>query len=571
MKIWKSVVGKIWLTTLLLVCFILIFLMIFLSGYFETLYMKNAEIDARQQATKIVKVLEDSQDDSIALFLDDILPENMSMMVLSNGDLQYSTVNQQDYELLKATVSEEVMNNEGVITKEIPKGVLESGKHSILISQDFGSEHSIVIVNSLERADETIMKITNFIYIAGSFAFLLTTIFAFFLSTKISKPLKEMMEMAKRFTNGEFEQTVTFNSDDEVGELAVTLNQMGSQLQYHIGALSEEKEKLYRILSNMADGVIMFDQLGQIVVTNPPAKKLLTNLHIEDPFETPSEFVGLFKNVIEREVQQIIEIDVKDETWVIIMTPMYNNQAIGAVAVLRDMTEERKLDNMKKDFIANVSHELRTPMVMLQGYTEAMLDDIVSTEEERTELVQIVHDETLRMGRLVNELLDVARMESGKQTLKLSNVQIQDFLQRISRKFQGVVREENISLIVECEQDDLMFIFDEDSMEQVLTNLIDNGIRHTMAEGRIRVHVSHVLEGLEIVISDTGSGIEEADLPYIFDRFYKADKARTRGKAGTGLGLAIVKKIIDMHKGSIHVNSKLHIGTEFIIILPEYK
>jgi two-component system sensor histidine kinase ResE len=278
----------------------------------------------------------------------------------------------------------------------------------------------------------------------------------------------------------------------------------------------------------------------------------------------------LFEQAVSTEKEQVGEISLQGHHWVMIVSPLYAQQTIrGAVAVVRDMTEERKLDKMRSDFIANVSHELRTPIAMLQGYSEAIVDDIAQTDEEKKEMASVIYDESLRMGRLVNELLDLARMESGYFNLSIHEVELPPFLQKITRKFQGLSKEKDVA--VKCESDlaEEFFTFDADRIEQVLTNLIDNALRHTAAGGSVTLKVDSVPEkGLYFSITDTGSGIPEEDLPFVFERFYKADKARTRGRSGTGLGLAIAKNIVEAHKGTIHVQSKLGVGTTFAFFLP---
>lgn len=250
--------------------------------------------------------------------------------------------------------------------------------------------------------------------------------------------------------------------------------------------------------------------------------------------------------------------------------PQFDEQSIrGAVVVIRDMTEERKLEKMRKDFVANVSHELRTPVAMLQGYSEALIDDIAGNEEERKEIIKIINEESLRMGRLVNELLDLARLESGSMSLTFDDVQLNSYIERIGRKFFGLAKENNVHLEVQVNTDKDIYRFDPDRIEQVLTNLIDNAIRHTPEEGLVELKVTSGQNGLILEIKDNGSGIPSEDLPFVFERFYKADKARTRGSSGTGLGLAIAKNIIDAHKGTISVWSELGKGTVFTINLPE--
>ncbi|WP_301109982.1 ATP-binding protein, partial [Sporosarcina sp.] len=235
----------------------------------------------------------------------------------------------------------------------------------------------------------------------------------------------------------------------------------------------------------------------------------------------------------------------------------------------RDMTEQHKLDKLRSDFIENVSHELRTPISMLQGYSEAIIDDVVSSEEDRMEMVQIIHDESKRMSRLVTDLLNLARMESGYIQLQEQPVQIVEFLNRMVTKFSQVAKDAQVNLTLDTEESfDLTVLADEDRLEQVFTNLIDNAIRHTPDGGAVTLNVYRTNGMVDMTVSDTGVGIPEKDLPFVFERFYKADKARTRGKGGTGLGLAIAKNIMEAHRGTILAIRGDVKGTIFICSLP---
>ena len=215
------------------------------------------------------------------------------------------------------------------------------------------------------------------------------------------------------------------------------------------------------------------------------------------------------------------------------ISPLYSENSIrGAVAVLRDMTEQHKLEKLRSDFIANVSHELRTPISLLQGYSEAIIDDVMTSDEERNEMVQIIHDESKRMSRLVTDLLDLARMESGHMRLYKLNFPLVPFLERVLNKFMQIARDSNVILTLDVKADleGIILFADDDRLEQVFTNLIDNAIRHTPDGGKVTVSVERKGDMAKISVADTGSGIPKEDLPFIFERFYKADKARTRGK-----------------------------------------
>lgn len=232
------------------------------------------------------------------------------------------------------------------------------------------------------------------------------------------------------------------------------------------------------------------------------------------------------------------------------------------------------MEKMRQAFVANVSHELRTPLSMMQGYSEALLDDIASTPEERRELAQVIYDESLRMGRLVSDLLDLAGIEAGQMQLHFGVVDVFDLLQRMIRKFSVLSKEKEIDLKLEIISNPKNIILekaDEDRLEQVLTNLLDNAIRHTPSGKRIFLRAERVIgengDAIVLEIEDEGIGIPEEDTPYIFDRFYKADKSRKRA-GGTGLGLAIAKNIVEAHQGQIAVRSRIGHGTTFTVTIP---
>jgi two-component system sensor histidine kinase ResE len=440
----------------------------------------------------------------------------------------------------------------------------------LLINKENGA---IFIYQSLDVLKETTDKTTKLILLAAGIAIILTTFFAFFLSTRITAPLRKMREAAFQVAKGKFDTKVPVASHDEIGELATAFNQMGKQLKFNINALNQEKEQLRSILSSMADGVLTFNRDGTILITNPPAELFLQHWFYEQGKDSqlpaPIEMLDLLDQVIKTDKDQTSELTIQGRTYVVIISPLYNrNNVRGAVVVIRDMTEERRLDTLRDDFIANVSHELRTPIAMLQGYSEAIIDDIAATDEEKKEFAKIIYDETLRIGRLVNELLDLARMEAGHISLNYDTIPIQSFVQRVTFKFQGVARESNVHLSSEVEEDAAMVEMDPDRIEQVLTNLIDNAIRYTPENGTVKVIQEEFEDGIMISVVDTGTGIQDEDLPFVFERFYKADKARTRGKSGTGLGLAIAKNIIEAHHGRITVKSKVGQGTTFSFYLP---
>jgi len=433
-----------------------------------------------------------------------------------------------------------------------------------------------------------------FVYTA-IIGFLLSTFFAFFLSTKITQPLLHMKKAADLIAQGEYRTRVRIRSNDEIGDLANTFNHMAVELDTMIHDLNHEKDHLSSVLRSMADAVVTFDADGQIILANPPGQLLLASWNElewgteqlddqtgieEQPSKGDSKVPGplqeLYQAVLREGRDMTDKVHFQSGVWSVVMAPLKSNETVrGAVAVMRNVTEESKLEKLRRDFVANVSHEIRTPLSMLQGYSEALLDDIAASPEERKEIVQVIHDESLRMGRLVKDLLDLARMEAGHIEVKLEPVDLTALMRRVHRKFSVYAKEREIQLACTLPEETLSIAAgDEDRLEQVLTNLLDNALRHTPGGAAIEMTARYgQMEGkafVELRVQDEGHGIPPDDLPFIFERFYKADKARKRGSTpgGTGLGLAIVKNIVEAHNGRIQATSTVGKGTVFSLLLP---
>ncbi|SFS59558.1 ATP-binding protein [Paenibacillus sp. 453mf] len=419
--------------------------------------------------------------------------------------------------------------------------------------------------------------------------FSLTTFFALFLFTKITQPMQQLIQATNEIRKGNYGTRLSLVTSDEIGELASTFNHMADELEDTIRNLNHEKERVASVLRSMTDAVVSFDGEGRLISTNPPGAKVMSIWQGIDWNESDEKYTSqgqsfsniqdvppplrpLFYAVVTEAQDQSAELHVKQSVWSIQMAPLHVEQGSrGAVAVLRDVTEEAHLEKMRSDFIANISHEIRTPLSMIQGYSEALLDGMAASPKESEELLQVIHDESLRMGRLVKDLLDLARMEAGHTDINLRRVDLNQMLDRVYRKFSVAAKEQGLILEYPHQDESLVLeAADEDKLEQVFTNLLDNAFRHTPSDKRIQIIAKQINASfIEIRIKDEGKGIPRDDLPFIFERFYKADKARVRDVGrGTGLGLAIVKHIVDAHQGTIEVDSIPGQGTEFRLIFP---
>lgn len=605
MYILRNVVAKLWMTIIGLVAVVLLILGLFLFQFLDTSFPKSADQEAsfirigdkvaielavHPDRPEFVEMMNDvlrAQDAGLKVIQSNAIQWSMPLLAPGEGSLRVGDVfSKSDLEKVFAgqrmtPIKVEKLsgrNNEDFLIMAIPlkENASSSSGQAVIVYQSLKTVENITVY---------VKKLFAFVSVVG---FLLTTFFAFFLITRITRPLSQLNKAADLITKGEYETRVPVQSKDEIGELAGTFNLMSARLKETITDLNHEKDNLASVLISMQDSVIAFDIEGRVIFANPQGSKLISKWNEIDwdkadeseisivQNQIPQPLQNPFNSIVQHTVGLTDKLHVRNGVWSLVMVPLYSSGGLvrGAVAVLREVTEEFRLDKLRKDFVANVSHELRTPLSMLQGYSEALIDDIATSPQERAELVQVIHDESLRMGRLVQDLLDLARMEAGHMAYVFHEVDLSPLIRRVQRKFQNLCNERGIRLEITLQHSELLMKHaDEDRLEQVLTNLLDNAMRHTQEGKKISIVANNqVVDGRKSIyleISDEGQGIMADDLPYIFERFYKADKARTRGTSGgTGLGLAIVRNIVEAHNGRINVRSTFGEGAVFMIVLP---
>lgn len=583
-RIATSIVGKLWGTILLLVSFVLFIFTVLMLEYLNSYHNEQTEKSLNQTASSIAAVYDIADMNAdVSKVIRDILPNDSNVIIaVSPDEIVYSEqqgINQE--EIRKKLLSNEKLSDvfkkhETVMKKMLLPSHTEKDKMDsyFVLGYPIANDGAIFVYQNPEAVNAATMQTKKIILLSAAVAFILTTVFAFFLSSRITYPLRKMREHAFELAKGKFDSMQPITQNDEIGQLSVAFNQMGRQLKHHLEVINQEKELLSSVLTSMTDAVITFNRDSTILVSNPPAEHLLQKWHAQNnqsnEVPIPAEIFQMLEHVLTFEDQIDEEIELGSSFFNVTISPLYNGKKVrGAVAVIRDKTQQHRLEKMRSDFIANVSHELRTPIAMLQGYSEAIIDDVVATEEERNEMIRIIYDESQRMGRLVTDLLDLARMSSGFVTLYKETVPVNATIERMSSKFYQVAKENKVQLNFESSlPDDVMIDIDQDRIEQVLTNLIDNAIRHTPEGQSVTVRLREEKSYLKVDVQDTGVGIPADDLPYVFERFYKADKARTRSKGGTGLGLAIAKNIVEAHEGNIRVTSEQNVGTTFTFYLP---
>ncbi|MGQ9824752.1 MAG: ATP-binding protein [Desulfotomaculales bacterium] len=424
----------------------------------------------------------------------------------------------------------------------------------------------------------TISAVRRLILYSAGAAIFLAIIPAYLLSRSISRPIKQMSALTVEMAKGNFGLQIPVTSRDEIGTLAENFNRLGVELEETITSLSREKTQKENILSNLAEGVVATDLEGKITLLNPAAEHLLgldqdsaANRDLAG-FEGCGELGALFKKVIATGEQCSGEFNLpaKKSILLALAAPLRSREEgiYGAVGVIKDVTEARKLEQLRRDFIADVSHEIRTPLTSIQGFTEALLDEVTADKKTQAEYLRVIHRESLRLGRLVNELLDLARLESGKVSWDLNPIDLPELFARVALKLKPQLEEKNLSVEQEMPAEFPTLPGNEERIEQVLVNFVQNAIRFSPPGGVIRLRASFSEQEATVSVSDQGPGIPEEELPHIWERFYRVEKSRSRALGGTGLGLAIVRQIVELHGGKVSVVSREGAGSTFSFTLP---
>lgn len=395
---------------------------------------------------------------------------------------------------------------------------------------------------------------------------------------EVMEPLRRITEVAQRMAEGDLEQEIRISSRDEIGILAASLNNMARRLKENIDQITEERNKLAAILSSMDEGVLAIDRQGNIILINPVVEKLFRVTAEEAVGRNVIEVIRnyelerLIRKALEENIHQAVEMSFlmpDPRIFRVQLVPLRRGEEMaGIVVVLRDISELRRLEQMRSEFVANVSHELRTPLTSIRGFTETLLDGALEDPTVARHFLQIIHDEAERLTRLINDLLSLSTLESRRREPNRKLLDWHRLVGEVVSMLAPLVQGKNLEVEVKVAEDLPPVPADRDMMGQMLINLLDNAIKYTPDGGKIKVAVWGEGDNLVLQVADTGIGIPPESLPRIFERFYRADKARSRELGGTGLGLAIVKHIVEAHGGRIEVESRVNGGTSFTVYLP---
>ncbi|MCS4485475.1 cell wall metabolism sensor histidine kinase WalK [Staphylococcus americanisciuri] len=577
MKRLNSVVIKLWLTIIFIVTTVLILLSAALITFIQYYFTQQTEQSLYENAENISTLIEKSENRQLAIEHSELLLEGDKGIILPESTAQ--TSNQPLKRHMQKVIEQDrrlsnVLTTQQKALKHVTFKVDGKQRAYVLLgypTQDAkGQKSAIYIYEDLRSIDDTNNVIAITILITAVIFLIITTIFAFFLSTRITNPLRQLKTQAQEIAKGHYNKQVYVQTKDEIGELAIAFNQMNHHIQNHIDALTTSKNIRDTLINSMAQGVLGINHQRQIILSNNLAHKMMLDMTVDDK----ALFDAQINQTFASQQTKYREYEINQQHYEVIMSyidRIQTNKESGLVVIIRDMTKEHHMEQMKKDFIASVSHELRTPISLLQGYTESIVDGVVTEPEDIHEFLLIVLDETKRLSRLVNELLDVAKIDADGINITPEVRPMYELVNKMATKYRQQANELELNLDFQLNGTMLEnWYYDFDRMEQVLTNLIDNASRYTRPGDRISIHAHETTLHHILKVQDTGVGIAPEHVDKVFERFYKADAARKRGKQGTGLGLFITRMIIDAHRGTIEVKSEVNVGTTFTIKLPKY-
>ena len=431
----------------------------------------------------------------------------------------------------------------------------------------------VILAQPIEQLSRLSSAIRLVMFTVMTASLILAGLLAMQMTRMLVRPIQRLTRAARRMTDGTYAERITQLPNDEIGDLGRAMNSMSARLVDVIRNLRKERDKLGLVISGIGEGLIAVDTEWNIVQYNPIFLELMELDTLKDIWDARDEDIAAlyemlsscmasgetkhldWKNPSNRALHAVASV-LSDES----------GEILGTVCLVRDMSEAARMEQLRRDYVANISHELRTPLTGIRGMVEPLIDGIMETEEERQDSYRVILRETIRLEKLVGEMLDMSRLQDGRVSVELELLELPGILQSAVRSMQGIADDSSVTLAVETDGSPLACMGNEDRITQVLVILMDNALSFTPSGGTVTVFAYDAGDKVAVGVRDTGCGIEPKDLPLIWERFFKADRSRMR-TTGTGLGLSIAKLVVELMGGEIGVKSEPGYGAEFTFTL----
>ncbi len=569
---------------------------VFITDQFEKYHLNIVKDNLTYTANNVVRAmikdvdLIENKDDiqenliksTISLGYEISIIEGDSYNIIASTNLDFVDKNAMD--VLEKSVILSSLNNR-VTEKDIQSDNAESYriKHMAFSYKEDQSDNLDYIIYgraSLDSVYRTLSNSTVILLRATVIALLVTIVLGYLMAGSITVPINQLTMKALKMAKGDFRQRVTVKSDDEIGQLGSMFNYLTEKLDTTLLEISSEKSKLNAIIKHMEDGLVAIDGKGQIIHYNPSFLSML-NLRekdltdksydkIIDDYSKDLEYGAILQKSISNSSENIIFENNKKR--ILKASPaLFRDEAgriSGAIVVFQDITESQRLEDMRREFVANVSHELKTPITTIKSYSETLLCGALEDKELSKSFVEVIENEADRMSSLVKDLLQLSHMDYEKVVWEMHHLDLREIVTDSVRKLEVHFQNKNQRLNMQISDEAVPIYADRGKIQQVIINLLTNAIKYTPENGNIRISAQVVDKNAIFEVQDSGIGIPKEDIKRIFERFYRVDKGRSRAQGGTGLGLSIAHNIIKQHKGSIKVSSELEKGSIFTVYFP---
>lgn len=582
---------RITLSFLLLIFFVLLATGIFLAGTMKNTYLDLKETQLKETANLLAKAIEPFK-----------LKQNQQKLQQEVNDLATAvkpriTVIDHYGDVLADTEDDPLLMENHADRPEVQQVMTEGKRSGLMIrySKTLGYSMMYVAVPildndqvngvvraslSLENIEQSIRNIRITLSAVLLAALMLTMLVGIRIAKGIAKPIEEIVSVSEKLKEKDYSARVKeMNPKGELGQLTEAINVLGASLEQQMDKIRENEQQLTGVLTNMMSGVLLVNKEGSIMLANRAMGDMLGL--------DPHSFTGKHHLEVGKSTRlsQLLDQCLKDCTELrdevhfyfpkekiidVHLAPYWgkDRELIGIVAVLHDITHIRRLEQIRSEFVANVSHELKTPITSVKGFAETLLDGAMENKELLNQFLNIIYKESDRLHRLISDLLHLSKIEQHAVPLRIEKINLQAAASAAANTIQKEAEEKGVEIILP-DQEDLWIEGEKDRIQQIILNLISNSIDYTPEGGKISISMKDQGDHVQLCVKDTGIGIGKDDLPRIFERFYRVDKARARDSGGTGLGLAIVKHLVESHHGSIQVDSQEGQGTVFTIKLPK--
>ncbi|MBK5442907.1 MULTISPECIES: two-component system histidine kinase PnpS [unclassified Peribacillus] len=510
-----------------------------------------------------------------------LLDSNLTILSAS-GEILYDSTSSNELHKNHANILRKIILEKGLKQEEgyeVIEGESDLHYYWKTVEKDGEIEGFVVHSNEIEAIHQVNKQMWQILIICLGVALIIILMLASKITSYYTRPIEEATMAAIELAKGNYRTRTFEQHSDETGMLTTSLNILARNLQETETAREMNQDRLETLVENIGSGVLLIDSKGYTTLINREFKKSFGVNSATFLFQVfysvikDQEVISIIEEIfrtektIKRQVK--IPLAIERKHFEIYGAPIIgtHDEWKGILLIFHDITELKRLEQMRKDFVANVSHELRTPITSIKGFSETLLDGALKDEKTLKHFLSIILKESDRLQELIQELLNLSKMEQQEFVLKTGVVDITNVLGDIQEMLIGKLKEKEVSLEIKASSEPVFIEGESDRIKQVFINLITNALTYTPNGGWVTVNVTENEQTVDIIVQDSGIGIEEKELPRIFERFYRIDKARSRDSGGTGIGLAIVKHIIEVHKGKIKVESTPGSGTTFTVTL----